>query len=253
MNHTSPLQSHDPVWVRNADGVSSVVLVCEHASRFIPDYFHDLGMSADDLASHAVWDPGAAPVAAGISDALDAPLVGAGISRLVYDCNRPPSALDAMPEKSERIIVPGNRGLTPTQRRARTTEFYDPFRNGLASTIAGVKDPKIVTIHSFTPVYKGATRTVEIGILHDADQRLADAMLHTAKSHTNFVVERNQPYGPQDGVTHTLKEHALCHGHANVMIEIRNDLISTEAQQTEVAKMLTGWLTDAVSQLETMQ
>ena len=59
-----------------------------------------------------------------------------------------------------------------------------------------VNDPILVTVHSFTPVYHGKKRSVEIGILHDKDARFADAMLETANDHTNAIVRRNKPYGP---------------------------------------------------------
>ena len=41
----------------------------------------------------------------------------------------------------------------------------------------------------------------------------------------DIVVKRNEPYGPQDGVCHTLNLHAGARGLAYAMIEIRNDLI----------------------------
>ena len=229
----------------NPAGRSSVVLVCEHASHFIPAIFEDLGLSTADRKSHAAWDPGAMAVAEQLSAHLNAPLVASGVSRLVYDCNRPPEAPDAMPAQSETIIVPGNAHLTAADRAHRTETYYRPFQKALGSVIAQTTAPVIVTIHSFTPIYFGEAREVEIGILHDSDTRLADAMLEVAASHTDSVVRRNAPYGPEHGVTHTLKEHAVAHGHLNVMLEIRNDLIATDQQQTEMAKVLAHWLTAA--------
>lgn len=232
----------------NQAGASSVVLVCEHASHFIPEKFNSLGLTEADRKSHAAWDPGAMAVAQEVSVLLNAPLVASGVSRLVYDCNRPPEASDSMPARSETIDVPGNVGLSPHDRAARVATYYRPFEALLAKTIQRKADPVIVTIHSFTPVYFGKARTVEIGILHDSDARLADAMLQTAKRHTTTNVQRNQPYGPEHGVTHTLKQHAIPQGHPNVMLEIRNDLIATLAQQAQMAAMLATWITDAFAQ-----
>jgi predicted N-formylglutamate amidohydrolase len=99
----------------------------------------------------------------------------------------------------------------------------------------------LVTVHSFTPVYFGKTRDVEVGILHDRDSRLADAMIARAdRMQTNYVVRRNEPYGPADGVTHTLVEHGLANGLPNVMIEVRNDLLGDEDGQTAMAAFLTN-------------
>lgn len=70
-------------------------------------------------------------------------------------------------------------------------------------------------------------------------------MLATAAAHTDVNVQRNEPYGPEHGVTHTLKQHAIKGGHLNVMLEIRNDLIETGIQQKAMADVISGWLADA--------
>ena len=228
------------------------MLVCEHASNFIPPELHDLGLSPDVRQSHIAWDPGALPVAQAMSDKLDAVLVASQISRLVYDCNRPPHAVDAMPARSEIFDVPGNAGLDQATRDERTRLVYEPFKAVLSSVVASRKSgPSVlVTIHSFTPVYKGVRRDVELGILCDRDARLADEMLRLARAHTSLDVRKNEPYGPVDGVTHTLIEHGLANAVPNVMIEIRNDLIATAEQQSGMAEMLCGLLSDAMQALE---
>ena len=240
----------DYVVTSNLDGTSSVVVICEHASRFIPAVFANLGLSDEASNSHAAWDPGAMPIAEKLAAHLDAPLIASGVSRLVYDCNRPPEAHDAMPAKSELIEVPGNRNLSAAQRGARANAYYHPFCAAVGDLVKSKTLPIIVTVHSFTPVYFGKPRAVEIGILHDTDTRLADAMLQTCSAHTSAKVMRNEPYGPEHGVTHTLKTHAIGAGHLNVMLEIRNDLISTAAQQSAVAEMLARWLAGASALLE---
>ena len=249
MTNDQMTTQQNPATVFNPNGQSRVVLVCEHASCFIPQAFDKLGLDDAALQSHIAWDPGALAVARRLAEHLDAKLVASNVSRLVYDCNRPPSAHDAMPARSEAIDVPGNAALTQMQRQNRTAQYYDPFRTCLRDVIAATRDPVIVTIHSFTPVYLGKSRAVEIGILHDTDARLANVMAQTAGSHTPANVAINVPYGPQDGVTHTLKEHAIPGRHLNVMLEIRNDLINGSAGQKDMADCLANWLRDALAEL----
>ena len=246
MNHTSEANETPVAELLNATGQAQILLVCEHASNFIPSHLESLGLSDDDLISHAAWDPGALAVATKMAQFLDAPLVTSRISRLVYDCNRPPTADDAMPERSEVIDVPGNAGLTKVDQQTRIDAYYMPFRTLLARTIETREVTALVTIHSFTPVYQGQPRSVEIGLLHDADTRLADAMLESAATQGAHDVQRNAPYGPKDGVTHTLKEHALPLGISNVMIEVRNDLIRDAAKQEEMALLLSRWVRSAL-------
>lgn len=239
------VEEGDPVALENADARGRVVLICEHASRRLPRTLGTLGLTEEALASHIAWDPGALAVSRLMSRSLDATLLYQRFSRLVYDCNRPPESPAAMPEKSEVFDIPGNAGLDAAARLARTEALYLPFRDRLSRLvrcrIAEGRAPVIVTIHSFTPVYFGKPRAVEIGILHDEDSRLADAMLAAAgRGDSLYDVRRNEPYGPEDGVTHTLREHGLANGLLNVMIEIRNDLIEDEVGQGVVADYLTG-------------
>lgn len=249
MNRDKQTKIDDVVEIVNPGGASSVVLVCEHASAFIPETFNNLGMTGDALTSHAAWDPGAMAVARALSQEMDAVLVASRVSRLVYDCNRPPEADGAMPAKSEVFGIPGNANMSQAKRDERTATYYTPFCDAVTKVLAEKMNPTLVTIHSFTPVYHGARRAVEIGILHDSDTRLADAMLETGASHSPFIIQRNEPYGPQDGVTHTLLEHGISGGRPNVMIEIRNDLIKTEDAQRAMAKQLAGWLSEATAKM----
>lgn len=239
-----------PVWVENSEARGETVIVCEHGGNLIPKRLGTLGLEREVLQRHIAWDPGALALARRIAASLDAELYHQRFSRLVYDCNRPPEAESATPSKSEIYSIPGNIGIRPDQRNARIEEIYRPFRDGLSSLIqrrvAAGKATTLVTVHSFTPVYLGKTRDVEVGILHDRDSRLADAMIAEAdRMQTDYVVRRNEPYGPADGVTHTLVEHGLANGLPNVMIEVRNDLLEDEDGQTAMAAFLTNLIKES--------
>lgn len=239
--------SKSVVSLLNGQGKSAVLIVCEHASNHIPSKYADLGLSKDVLQSHIAWDPGAHKVALHLSKLLDSPYVKGEISRLVYDCNRSPNAASAMPEKSEKYDIPGNAGLSSAERNNRINDIYLPFEKCLADTFTAFKQPPaFITIHSFTGNFLDKPREVELGILHDKDTRLADAMLAVAGKHTQLVTRRNEPYGPQHDVTHTLTTHAMPSKVPNVMIEIRNDLITTDEECEQVAFMLHKIISEAL-------
>lgn len=244
----------DPVAIENASGKGDIVLVCEHASRRVPERLGTLGLTEQALESHIAWDPGALAVARLLAAKLDAALIYQRFSRLAYDCNRPPEAEAAMPVVSEVYEIPGNRTMSSDERRARVDEIYLPFHDAVARFVSerksGGRPPVLVTMHSFTPVYFGNPRAVEIGVLHDADSRLADHMLSAAtKGQVAYDIRRNEPYGPADGVTHSLIEYGVQNGLPNVMIEIRNDLIRNDIGQRVMADYLEGLLGKGVAAL----
>lgn len=229
----------DPVLLVNGGGRSTCVLIAEHASNRLPKTLGMLGLQASDLTRHIAWDIGAEQVARRLSGLIDAPLVLQRYSRLAYDCNRPPDSADAMPEISETTHIPGNRSLSPEDRLARIREIYRPFHAAIADLLdvraAEGARSVVVTIHSFTPVYKGKSQSVELGILHDRDTRLSDRLIG---SFPTTDARFNEPYGPADGVLHTLELHAAPRRLEHVMIEMRNDLISDERGQDEWAERL---------------
>lgn len=241
------------VTIENGNGKSPFLIVCEHASNHFPAAFGTLGLSENVRAAHVAWDPGALALARGLSAALDAPLVAAGISRLIYDLNRPPHAPSAMAARSEVFDIPGNTGLDDEERRRRTEQIYLPFHDALRAQIAcrlaaGVV-PVMVTVHSFTPVYFGARRDVEFGIIHDTDPAFARAVLAEALARTRLVSRLNEPYSAADGVTHTLMLHATPFGLAHAMLEIRNDLIADDAAVAAMTGQIAPVLSAALSAL----
>ncbi|MBL1421928.1 MAG: N-formylglutamate amidohydrolase [Alphaproteobacteria bacterium] len=225
------------------------LLICEHASLFIPPELNGLGLELSVISSHVGWDLGAMALARLLMKKLNAPLVAQQVSRLVYDCNRPPEDASATPEKSEIFEIIGNKNLSQAAKDERAAKYYMPFHNMVTSVVENElnhkNQPIIVTIHSFTGKYYGKNRDVEIGILHDEDTRLSDVMLDLAKNNAKFKFERNVPYGPKDGVTHSLKEYALPHGLHNVMIEVRNNLLADGKAQEVMAEILAGYLLTA--------
>jgi predicted N-formylglutamate amidohydrolase len=236
--------------VENADAGGRIVLVCEHASNAFATPWGDLGLTADQQQAHIAWDPGALALARGLMARLDAVLVHAPLSRLIYDCNRAPDRPGAMAARSEVHDIPGNATLSAADRALRTAAVYAPFHAGLhgviADRLARGLAPALVTIHSFTPVYFGQPRQVEFGVIHDQDDRFARAILANAEARTGLRCGLNAPYSAADDVTHTLRLQATPYGIPNAMIEVRNDLIAGPDAQAAMAELLAPVLSDAL-------
>jgi len=239
--------------IERPQGGSPFVLACDHASRRIPRALGDLGLSEADRAAHIAWDIGAAAVAQRLSAALDATLVLQNYSRLVIDCNRPPTAPDSIPRQSGGIPIPGNAVITEAEASARQREFFDPYHAALgwilAERGAAGRTPVLIAMHSFTPAYPGQVRPWHAGLLYHRDIRLAQALLPLLRADGALTVGDNLPYAMGDLTDYSLPLHGEARGIPHVGIEIRQDLIEDPAGQAAWADRLATVLPAALEAL----
>ena len=239
-----------PPVVHGGERLASFVLTCDHASNFIAPSYNGLGLGNEDLNDHIAWDPGALPLACALGDRLKAPVVAAGASRLLIDVNRSLDAEDLIPRCSGGREIPGNRHVDAGERQRRIDGIYAPFHAAVHAQIArhgrAGKAFAVIAVHSFTPVYMGRRRDVQIGILHaEADAPLARRVREEIAALSGYDVRLNEPYGPEDGVLHTLSFHAVSRGLPAVMIEVRNDLLKDAPSQGRITGMLAQALSEA--------
>jgi predicted N-formylglutamate amidohydrolase len=232
----------EAVAIDNSDGRGDFVLVCDHASNWVPRGLKGLGLSPGELDRHIAWDPGALQVAQRLAAALDSPLVHATVSRLVLDVNRAPAHPGSVVTVSEDTVIPGNHELSSEERAQRVRDIYEPYHSALANVIAtrtarGIV-PRIVSIHSFTPVYRKVSRPWHLGVLSDGDRRMADPLLELLRAGGDLNVGDNQPYAPTDGVYHTLSRHCAAQNLQSVLLELRADLIEAAETQNQWAGKL---------------
>lgn len=242
----APQAPSESVLVTNRDAGGSFVLICDHASNSLPTELGSLGLDQAALNAHIAWDPGAIEVARLMARSLDAVLIESRVSRLVADCNRSLDAADLVTPLSETTPIPGNQNLSPTDRERRIALAWRPFHAAIEEVVeervARGIETRLVSIHSFTPVYRGVARPWQIGILHDEDIRLALPMIAALRAVPGLTVGDNQPYAPSDGVYFTLDKHGRSRDLACAMVEIRNDEIADAAGQRRWADLLSGIL-----------
>jgi predicted N-formylglutamate amidohydrolase len=234
---TEPLRkTHAPDWpppveIRNEAGTSDIVLLCEHASNHIPKEFNQLGLDGTDTKRHIAWDIGAAEVTRRLSAALHAPAFLSSYSRLLIDLNRPLDSESSIPARSESTDIPGNAGLTPEERARRAARIFTPFHDRVAAHVlqreeAG-RPARIVAIHSFTPVFFGKARPWHAGILYDTSAAFAQAVIGGLRRDPSLNVEANVPYVISRDEDYAIPIHGQDRGHDAILIEIRQDLISS--------------------------
>lgn len=249
------LTTHEPaaLTIERPRGASDFVLVCDHASRLIPQSLDTLGLDAVQLSSHVAWDIGAANVARRLSHMLDATVVLQNYSRLVIDCNRPPGSVSSIPTQSEYARITGNEGLSPAAAAARLAAIFTPYHEGLTAILdqrrtAG-RRTLLVAVHSFTPVYLGKARPWKVGLMSRHDRRLGLALLELLRRDADLQAGDNEPYAISDSTDYTLPMHGESRRIAHVGIEIRQDLIADEVGQQAWATRLAPLLTQAADKV----
>lgn len=237
----------EPYFLFGADRPARWVITCDHATNRVPEEIGggSLGIADADMARHIAYDVGAAGVALGLAQRLDAPAVLSNFSRLVIDPNRGEDDPTLVMRLYDGTIIPENRHIDAAERTRRLDAYYRPYHAAVAGLVATRDNPIVVAIHSFTPQFRGrAPRPWHVSVLHTADTRLADPLLHRLREEHGLVVGANEPYsGELEG--DSIDRHATRHGHPNALIEVRNDLIGDDASQDEWAERLAVCLDDA--------
>ncbi len=241
--------TYQPFHIVGEDRPSRWLVTCDHAANTVPAPVNggSLGIAPEDMARHIAFDPGAAGVTLGLAELLDAPAILSNFSRLVIDPNRGEDDPTLLMKLYDGTIVPANRHADAAEKGRRLDAYYRPYHKAQARLAARQDNTVLLSIHSYTPQLNGRPiRPWHVGILHGRDARLAVPLIRRLEAEPDLCVGENEPYGGHlDG--DSVDRHAIQHGRANVLIEIRNDLIQTDEQQYAWAKRLAPILEETLA------
>ena len=122
---------------------------------------------------------------------------------------------------------------------------FAPYHAAIARLLdarrAASRRTVLVAMHSFTPIFKGVRRRVEVGVLYNPDARdirLQQILLELLRAEGDLAVGDNAPYAITGTSDYTVPAHAERRGLPHVEIEIRQDLIADQAGQSAWAARL---------------
>ncbi|MCF2871141.1 N-formylglutamate amidohydrolase [Octadecabacter sp. G9-8] len=245
-------QDYAPFHLHGETRSSRWLITCDHAANTVPPSVGggSLGLPDTDMNRHIAYDIGAAGVTRALADALDAPAILSNFSRMVIDPNRGLDDPTLLMKLYDGSVIPTNAQADQIEKARRVDAFYTPYHAAYADLAARRDDTVIVAIHSFTPQLNGrGQRPWHIGVLHEFDNRLSDPLLEILYDDPDLCVGDNEPYAghlPGDAID----RHALQMGRANVLIEVRNDLIETDADQIAWGQRLAPILTHALEKMD---
>lgn len=184
-----------------------LLITCEHGGNEVPKEYKFLFCDAQELLkTHRGYDPGALDLAREIADRFQAELQFSTLTRLLVDLNRSLT--------SRSLFSSLSKALPAAAKEQLLNQVYYPYRTAVEKSIAqkSLAQPVLhLSIHSFTPIWKGEKRKGDIGLLYDSQKQ--DESLFCKKwqqrisqENKGFIVRRNYPYlGRADGFTTSLR------------------------------------------------
>jgi predicted N-formylglutamate amidohydrolase len=199
-----------------------LILSCEHAGNYIPEeYASSFKGAGTTLNTHRGIDFGALELAKYLSAKFRASLHYTMISRLLIEANRS--------ENSDELFSEYSKNLTDVQKKDVKNNYYFPYRNKIENLVQSYTSEGEsvfhLSVHSFTPVFKGEIRNVDVGLLFDADRskenEICEEWQRHLKQDQTLAIKMNEPYkGTDDGLTTYLRSKFPDPIYAGIEIEV---------------------------------
>ncbi len=220
---------------------NNLVLSCEHFTNTIPEEYKSLFLNADKiLETHRGWDIGANIILKYLENTYGITPWKGEVSRLLVDLNRSIGHKNLYSEFS--------KVLSRADRIAILDSYYYPYRDSFESEIIGLnptkKQPIIhISIHSFTPIWKGLPRNAEIGILYDTSHLPEkDFSLiwkkEIASKYPEFKVRSNFPYLGKSNSFPTELRRKYKQKYIGIELEVNQKLFADDGKSVKNAKIL---------------
>jgi len=215
-------------------GSSAIALItCEHASAEFPAPWT---LSAEDSwleGTHWTFDLGARALAGELCEVLGTVGVLARFSRLVADPNRPTDAQDLFRATADGRPILMNQRIDGVDRDRRLA-LWEKYHHTLHGEVERSSAEILFAVHTFTPSYEGVPREMEIGVLFDQEEGLAERVRADLASE-GFHVAMNAPYSGKDGLMYSVDLHAKKHGRRALELEVRQDLAVRSGVRRRIA------------------
>jgi predicted N-formylglutamate amidohydrolase len=209
--------------VRGGEG-GGVFVTCEHASERMPEPWRWHERDQRLVGTHWAFDLGAAELAREYAARIGTVAVLSRFSRLLCDPNRAEHEASLFRDVAEREPVHLNLDLAHAERELRLATYHRPFHHAVDRELeqrAGLHT--LLSMHSFTPLYEGQPRALEVGVLFDREDALGEHLV-SVFARAGFRVAPNEPYSGKEGLIHSAAVHAERFGLRAVELEVRQDL-----------------------------
>ena len=221
---------------------AGLVILADHATNIVPEPYGKLGLPDSAFGRHIAYDIGIEPLTRLLAARLGVPAVMSRFSRLLIDPNRGEDDPTIIMRISDGAIIPGNHPITPEEWQHRIETYHRPYHRAVSEVIAKVaeatgKAPLVLSLHSYTPAWKGVPRPWHAAVLWDTDARAVRPLIEGLEATGDILVGDNEPY---DGALKgdTMYRHCMMRGIPHALLEVRQDLIGDRRGVDEWAGVL---------------
>ncbi len=225
------MQDFIPFEIIEGDYDAGMVLLADHAMNRLPGRYGSLGLPQSAFRRHIAFDIGIEILTRRLAARLNVPAVLGCFSRLLIDPNRGEDDPTLIMKISDGAIIPGNQPITEEEWALRLDTYHRPYHRAVERTIAKAgasgRAPLVLSLHSFTPFWKGVPRPWHAAVLWDSDHRAVLPFLELLRRPGDILVGDNEPY---DGALKgdTMYRHCMISGTPHALLEVRQDLIGDE-------------------------
>ncbi|MBB4006696.1 N-formylglutamate amidohydrolase [Allorhizobium taibaishanense] len=227
------MNAFNPFEIISGDTSRGLVLLADHAMNRLPPDYGRLGLPDSAFERHIAYDIGVEGLTRHLAARLGVPAAMTCFSRLLIDPNRGEDDPTLIMKISDGAIVPGNHPITAEQWQHRIETFHRPYHQAVSQLLADVaaesgKAPLVLSLHSYTPAWKGVPRPWHAAVLWDTDHRAVYPLIEALRAPGDILVGDNEPY---DGALKgdTMYRHCMITGMPHALLEVRQDLIGDEA------------------------
>lgn len=221
-----------------------VLLSAEHASNRLPEAWDWHADDAHLIQSHWAWDPGVRELVLELAEALQTTAVLARFTRLLADPNRPEGHPELFRKHADGAEVALNRQIHAEEAASRVGSYHRPYHDRLDREVAEAPAELCFSVHSFTPVYQGEPRELEMGVLFNQEERLAESLRRHLTA-AGYDTRLNEPYSGKAGLIYSIEQPAIRHRRRALEIEVRNDLLLDASKRGQIAERLAAWFRSA--------
>ena len=191
------------------------------------------------MHTHWAWDIGVEHLVRELVRLGSSQAILARFSRLLVDPNRSLDRPDLIVSSIEDHELSFNQNITDEEREHRLEKYYRPYHNAFDEMVrirSEAPDPFVlISVHSFTPIWKRNLRTMDVGLLFNGYEDIVQR-LDQAFQEQDFFTAQNEPYSGANGFMFSVYQKGQRYNVPHLELEFNQSLLCTPQRVSSIAR-----------------